>query len=248
MTAKPTAAFHGLFLPEDGLNQDFEPEPIGKIFVTRFESSGKVRVPRHFLPEELRAPEDVYARFGGGTYEVEARRQDGSIYAKRLVTFPGEPKALVDPSTTASAPAAPAAPLAVSHSGMDPTLAIVLQMSQQNSQMMMAMMQTLGSVMAAAISGNSSKGSSPAELLSAFAQVTAANKPPPPPPPTPLAEVLTMQDTLEKMAERRATAVADAAKASAPEESTAESVKSIVEAVGPLLMALPTGPAPKLPA
>lgn len=251
---KPDAAYHGLFLPEDGLNPDFEAEPIAKIFVTRYEHGGKMRVPRHFAPEELRELADVFQRFGGGTYELEARRADGTVYAKRMHTLPGEAKALVDPSAAGASShvgTVAAAPPAVTHT--DPTLAMMQMMmasQQENSRMMMGMFQVLGTVLAAAVAGGKHDGkeSSPAEMIAAMAQLTTATRAPPPPPPTALSEVLAVQDAIEKVAERRTEAAQAAAKALAPppdEESIGDTLKGIVEAAGPLVMSLASA-APKV--
>jgi len=243
--------FHGLFLPEDGLNADLEPEPILKIFVSRFESRGKVRVPQAFSPDELREPSDIFARFGGGSYELEARRHNGTIYAKRIVNFPGPSKDLVDP-TAAETPAATLEPARPIPSGIDPMLAMMMQQQQDAAMRSQALILGLATafapVIAAMVSkgGEKAPGSSPAELITAIAAMATANKPPPPAPPTPLSEVLALQKAIDDNAARRVEGINDQARRNAPEESVGDTIKSIVEAAGPLLMALPTV-APALP-
>jgi len=245
-------AFHGLFLPEDGLNPDFVAEPFAKIFVARYEKNGRVRVPQWFPPEALREPADLFARFGGGTYEVEARRVNGTVYAKRMFSFPGEAKALVDPTesyapTPTAAPAANGSSAPATPPGLDPMFAMMMQMQARQQELMLGMFGTLGTVLAAAISGGGSKGSSPAEIMQAMAAMQTATRPPAPPPPTPLAEVLGLQRAIEEAATSRTEAARATARSLAPEESTGETIRAIVEAAGPLLMALPQAPVLKLP-
>jgi len=245
-------AYHGLFLPEDGLNSDFEPETIGKIFVQRFEAGGTVRVPQWFPPDALREPADLFARFGGGTYEAIARRPDGSIYAKRLYSFPGEPKALVDPSTTSPSTTHNAAPSAPPPAGLDPMIAMMMQNADaaaaRSQAMILGLVTALAPVLAAVVGGQKPNGSSPAELIAAMAQMQTANRPPPPPPPTPLSEVLAIQRAIDEAATVRTAAATAQARSLQPEESTADTIRAIAEAAGPLLLAFPQGAAalPKL--
>lgn len=241
--APAEAPYHGLFLPEDGLNPDFSPEPIGRIYVRRFESTGAVNVPAWFSPDALREPADVFARWGGGSYEVVARRANGSIYAKRLLQLPGPSKAIADPTIAdaPSAPSAPPLPSAPTPTGLDPTLAIVLQMSQQQSQMMLGVFSTIGTIMAAAIGkpAANAPSSTPAEMMAAMAQMMTATRPPAPAAPTPLAEVLALQSAIDDAASARSTAAASIARSTVPEESTADTIRAIAEVAGPLLMSLP---------
>ena len=255
MTRPLDVPFHGLFLPDDGLNPDFEPEPFVKIFVARFEQSGKVRVPQWFPPEALREPSDLFLRFGGGTYEVEARRANGSIYAKRLYSFPGDPKALVDP-TAGPAPTTSAPPLAPAAlpPGLDPMIAMLMQNADnaaaRSQAMILGLVTALAPVLAAVVGGaKPANGSSPAEMLQAFAALTQANKPPPAPPPTPLAEVLAVQKAIDEAAALRTSAATQQARSLQPEESTIDMIRAVAEVAGPLLMSGGGGalPIPKLP-
>ena len=244
MSKPADLAYHGLFLPEEGLNQDFEAEPIGKIYVKRFDAGGESRVPQWFSPDALREPSDIFTRWGGGSYEVVARRPDGSIYAKRLYTFPGAPKPLVDP---AAAPASSAAlePSRAIPAGIDPMLAMMMQ--QQNDAaarsqaLILGLATAFAPVVAALVAGKKEEhGSSPAELITAIAAMAQANKPAPPAPPTPLSEVLTLNKIIREEANAQSNAAADQAKRNAPEESIGDTIKTVIEAAGPLLMALPS--------
>jgi hypothetical protein len=254
MTTRPQEVpYHGLFLPDDGLNPEFEPEPFAKIFVARFEQSGKVRVPQWFPPEALREPSDLFVRFGGGTYEVEARRANGSIYAKRLYSFPGDPKALVDPTATpASAPQLAPAPAPLPP-GLDPMIAMMMQNADaaaaRSQAMILGLVTALAPVLAAVVGGQKPNGSSPAEMMQAFAALTQASKPPPAPPPTPLAEVLAVQRAIDDAAALRTSAATQQARSLQPEESTIDMIRAVAEVAGPLLMSGGAAgiPVPKLP-
>jgi len=243
----PTVAYHGLFLPEDGLNDQFEPEPIGKIYVKRFDASGVTNVPQWFSPDGLREPADLFVRWGGGSYEVTARRPDGSIYAKRLYSFPGPPKAIVDPSAIEATPTSNAAPTHAPPPGLDPMIAMLMQQSAEaaarSQAMILGLVTALAPVLAAVVGGQKEKGSSPAEMMQAFAALTAANKPPPSAPPTPLAEVLNLQRAIDEAASLRTQAAAQTARALQPEESTADTIRAIAEVAAPLLMASNAGSA-----
>ena len=88
--------YHGLFLPEDGVSaDDYEPEPIMQIEVTRRDPSGPKRIPRAFAPGEIPNHQALYDLFGGGVYELLARRSNGQTYAKRLITLAGAPKPIL---------------------------------------------------------------------------------------------------------------------------------------------------------
>lgn len=126
--------YHPLFLPEDGSNEnDFGP-PVGSkelkmLQVSRIERGEEVKlVPGRVDPTELRSEEDIFARWGAGTYIVTARTVGGVVYAKRKFV-------LRDPSAPAmSAQATQPGAFPSGLSGNDGVILAVLQMMNQNMQ------------------------------------------------------------------------------------------------------------------
>lgn len=138
--------FHPLFLPLDGQDEDFKPEEFRVILVHRIDR-GNIRVSKGtFLPSELLSEADLFQRFGGGQYEIQARRPNGTVYARRMYIFDGQPRDVVPQG--APAPSQAMTPSAPSGGG-DRELALItlfMQIMQKSSddtkQLLAAMMQS----------------------------------------------------------------------------------------------------------
>lgn len=154
---------HPLFPAAD---DDPEPPDVERIHVTRFEKTGQAWCPRIFSAEELPGLDAVYEMFGGGSYELIGRssknpRGQNLISARRRYVIPGPSKSLVDDEAT-SEPSSPSPSMMSVPGGgglwaallaMAPTLvqawmasqkehtAMLMTMMQQNSQMLLAMVQ-----------------------------------------------------------------------------------------------------------
>jgi len=85
--------YHPLFLPEDGATEDDFPPPVGQkelkwIQVSRIERGEEVKlVPGKLDPGELQSEEDVFSRWGAGTYVLTARTVGGFVYSKRKLVL-----------------------------------------------------------------------------------------------------------------------------------------------------------------
>lgn len=232
----PAPVFHTLFAPIDGVSSpDYEPEPIAKIFVTRFESRGQVQALRPFRPEELQDNASVYARFGGGTYELVARREDGTIYAKRLITLEGDPKSMNgEPVQAAAAPGAPTVggvplPNPPAPAGGDTMLHYMMQTN-------ITMMTMLGNVMVAMVSGGKSDAAAQAaamgETMKATIEVMKGAMPAPQAPAPQASPVAQLKELLE---------VQNLIKPAPPpppkpkEETTSDIISALGGALGPFM-------------
>lgn len=139
--------YHPLFLPLDGQEEEFKPEEFRAIVVYRIDR-GSVRVNKgSYTPAELLSEADIFARFGGGQYELVARRPNGTVYARRPYMFDGPPRDVVQPAQGAPQ-TAPTQALAPAVSG-DRELALItlfMQIMQKSSddtkQLLAAMMQS----------------------------------------------------------------------------------------------------------
>jgi len=197
----PAPVFHTLFAPIDGVSSpDYMPEPIAKIFVTRFESRGQVQALRPFRPEELQDNSSVHARFGGGTYELVARREDGTIYAKRLITLEGEPKSMNGepmPAPNAAQPNVGGVPLPSPPPQTGGENTMMSFMMQTN----ITMMTMLGNVMVAMVSGAKNDAAAQAaamgESMKATIEVMKSAMPVAPPPPPQASPVAMLKEVLE---------------------------------------------------
>ena len=223
-------AFHPLFMPEPGISApDFKPEPIWGIFVVRFEATGPVHALRRYLPTELVGHESIYAIFGGGSYELTARKEGGSIYAKRQFTLPGDSKPMVPQETAKqNAPAqAPQPQMAPPIQHADPTVAMLGLIMP----MITGMMTTMGTVMAAAISGRSESASDVsktiAESMRSGAEVFSKMMPAPQPPQDPF---LAAKNALEFV--KLARDAGQQPKPLTPKETTSDIIGAISGAVG----------------
>jgi hypothetical protein len=154
--------YHELFeLPEGTPPEDFQPIAPNdiKISVTRYDPDGPTRAHRKFTGSEIRSLETLHAMFGRGFYELEARRLDGTFYARRNYKIEGDPSKPLNPPTPGAvngANGAGALPTSPTVPGMQsPAAAMGLPDGSMMGgpmgpfQMMMVMMQNLFGMMMA---------------------------------------------------------------------------------------------------
>jgi hypothetical protein len=222
-------SFHPLFMPEPGISSpDFKPEPIWRIFVTRLEAMGPVQALRGYLATELTGNESIYAHFGGGTYDLTARREGGSIYAKRQFTIPGDPKPMVAiPERKEQPPQALAPVQAPVQQHTDPALA----MFGLIMPMMTGMMTTMGTVMAAAISGKSESSAEISRTISESMRVGAEAMAKMIPPPAPQQSPFQAGKEALEFA-KLARDLGAQPKPTPPKETTSEIIGAVAGAVG----------------
>lgn len=136
------AECHGLFLPETERDKPISVNAIGRISVKRIHPFEET-APSTFGPNDLRSPADLQERWGGGVYQVTARRHDGTILpgAHRRHTMQGKAFAFAAGARerAEAADAATADPMGMGKN-VDPTIAIMLatlerMSSQQNAVM-----------------------------------------------------------------------------------------------------------------
>lgn len=101
---------HPLFLWEEGERI----QAIGWINVRRYTATGPVDSPRVWPASELLSDEDLYALFGGGSYELLGRNslpngQPGQVIRRRRLMLEGPPKPFSGETPQPQAAAAPAA-------------------------------------------------------------------------------------------------------------------------------------------
>ena len=244
--------FHELFGPEDGVSPpDYRPEPIKSIFVTRFDTTGPVQALRPFSPVELTGNASIIQRFGGGTYLLTARREDGTIYTKRQITLPGPSKSMTgddqpaqaQPGVAPAANGAPALPPTVvpgmmSGDPMQFLLAFMMQQNAQQQQQQLAQMTMLGQVMVAAISGKGSDAGEAAKLVAETMKSTIemmkASIPPPAPQAVPLSPVSAVKEMLE-VARMINPPPKPPPAPPALEERASDVIKALAEGIGPFV-------------
>lgn len=95
-------AFHGLF-------PDAHTSEIGWIEVRRVEAGRFISSPAKWDPRELESIEELGAIYGGGDYELFAKRPNGQVLTRSKVVLPGPPRSL-DPRSPGAAVAAVPAP------------------------------------------------------------------------------------------------------------------------------------------
>ena len=230
--------YHGLFLPEDGVSaDDYEPEPIMQIEVTRRDPSGPKRIPRAFAPGEIPNHQALYDLFGGGVYELLARRSNGQTYAKRLITLAGAPKPILaldleQPSPIATTPHAYQQPPQQQQGGLtESAMFSLLIANMQESQRAMA------SVMVAAMTAQGSRGESAADTMKTLLPLLAPlmqPHPPAAPSSTPLREVLEVSKLIRE--EARSQSEARERATPATPDDTAGQIRGIIEAVAPVIL------------
>jgi len=186
---KPTQTPHQLFLPESDSDPHVYTEDIGQINVRRLEPGGYVQATRAFSPQELGDLQALHGLFGGGRYELFARRATGQIMRKVLVTLPGPSKPMIgggahshnveeddeepraygmryEPPSPPVAPAATAPPAASSDTIA--LLGMFMQMMQQTAQQQASQTAQMTQVLVAALSRGDQQTSN---MMQAFSGV-----------------------------------------------------------------------------
>lgn len=230
--------YHGLFLPEDGVSaDDYEPEPIMQIEVTRRDPSGPKRIPRAFAPGEIPNHQALYDLFGGGVYELLARRSNGQTYAKRLITLAGASKPILaldleqSSQITTTPHAYQQAPQQQQGGLTESAMFSLLIANMQESQRAMA------SVMVAAMSAQAGRGESAADTMKTLLPLLAPlmqPHPPAAPSSTPLREVLEVSKLIRE--EARSQSEARLAATPPTPDDTAGQIRGIIEAVAPVIL------------
>jgi hypothetical protein len=242
----PPLPYHELFeLPEGTSPEDFQPIAPGdiKIGVTRYDTDGATRAHRKYSGAELTNLERLHAMFGRGYYELEARRVDGTFYARRTFKIEGDPPRPLNPPTDHQANGLPAVPI-VPGMPQPATLAPADAGAFTGGpfQMMMVMMQNLfGMMMAqqqnsttllAAVLGKQQQGTDPA-VAAALASVTelaktrlevTASQSTPSTPATPEQEIARMQAMID---------LAKKLSPTTPPETITQQIKELWPIVGP---------------
>jgi hypothetical protein len=190
--AETPAAHHTLFPPPDG--SDAAPEAFAQIHVTRLETAGPVGALQWFAPNELEDLSAIAARFGGGVYELVARRADGTVYRRiRTPKVPGPMKSMggeeippANPPPVAGAPGTPSDPMHVMM-GMFQWMAQQQQTAHQQMVQMMFQQQSqaqaqLTAMITAMQGGKTDVGA----LVSSVAEVFKQAQPPAQPMQNPL--------------------------------------------------------------
>ena len=164
-----TKNYHPLFPQKPDSPDDYEPEEFNKIQVVRLaafgplarQERGNVRCPRMYSPEELDSEVRFYDEFGGGSYDIQALRENGRFYQRRAFVLPGDSKPMApDLSKTGQVGVGAAAPggggegmFQSAAPGLDPMIALLMQLSSKSEERTMAMManmMSMQSTMAAA--------------------------------------------------------------------------------------------------
>lgn len=176
MTAQtdPATAPHELFLPEDDTPPDEPPltaAQISGISVERIapwkENAGCV-----FAAHELRTPNDLFTRWGGGHYIVRARDSLGRVTKKRGIMLAGQPKPMnvasfqqaddFQGSTPAQAAAPPPAPAPAID--LAPIATMVTASMRESRETMMAVINLLASQ----VTNLMQRGNQPTDALQIF--------------------------------------------------------------------------------
>lgn len=222
--------FHLLFAPIEGLSgPDFVPETIWRIFIVRFETRGPVHALRPFTPEELDSNAAIHQRFGGGTYELIARRENGTIYAKRTITLEGDAKSM-NGEPAPSANGASAAPAANGPPPLPPPANASETMLHYMMQMNMQQMTMLGNVMVAMVGGSKQDAAEQARAMGETMKATIEAMKSAMPAPSP--QQSTMQAVKEAIEVAKSLQPPPPAPVPVKEESTADIVGALGGALG----------------
>ena len=256
--------YHPLFQQKPDSPDDYEPEEFAKIQVIRLaafgpisrEERGSMRCPRLYAPDELASFDRFHEEFGGGSYEVQALRADGRFYQRRTFVLPGNSRPLApDLSKTGSAAVPEIGLGAAATPGLDPMIALLMQLSSKSEERTMAMManmmnmqasmaaanaqsqaaslQAVMGVVAAVVAGAGNK-ESPAETMKGFAEIMRANQPATDP-------MAALRGTLEASKLIREEAEASRGPEGPPEESTGTILKAVGEVAMPIFMKMAEG-------
>lgn len=222
--------YHALFQPQTE-DDELEAEEVATIGIERLETAGVFKIatlPGASLPDE----DALYRLVGGGRYRLTARRPGGQIITKRELHFDGPKKPAKPPedahevAATEPAPAQAAAP---STGGIDQAgLFAMLMQNMQKSQ------DTMTAVLMAALTGKAMAtppvGADPLQQMSHMMALINGMKPPAPAT-TPLKEQLEINKMIRD-AGRESAALMPAEQP----QNTAGTIKSIIEAVAPVIL------------
>ena len=256
--------FHPLFTPIPGGKPDYKPEEFDRIRVFKVTSQGPKQIPHEFLPTELPDAETFVRMLGGGVFELWAIKLPGqTIYTKRTHSFDAPAKqvsfsgAVGSPSNQPTPdPTTPATPAML---GMPPGLPPEMQyyfMQQQEARReererareerereerrrdredaarredRLATSNLIAALAPAILQILAPKGDTMADALKAIAEYQRASAPAAPS----QSAMGVIKESLELNAliDRRAKDMQPAPK----EESTSETIVTVLSAVAPLL-------------
>jgi hypothetical protein len=120
-------------------------DPIAWINVTRLEGGGYVYAPQKFEPDALQDLQDLADRFGGGAYELIAKRANGTVRDRQRYRLPGASLPLTGDAPQPS-PAPAFTPPAAGGGDRSELLAMMqmfMQANMQNTQLTMQMVTAL---------------------------------------------------------------------------------------------------------
>jgi len=177
---------------EDEPDQGEEITEIAHVCVTRFDATTNkyVWALDTYKADELTSLNQLFELYGGGKYELFAKTdyqgRPGSTICRVRYDLAGAPKPLAPGDTMGRAAATPPASSSADAAGvagagttsMDRLLMMMLQGQQQSTQLMVAMLQTMGQTMAAAMSSRGGGSDASAVALGQIA-VAAMNRPVP---------------------------------------------------------------------
>lgn len=165
-----------------GLDEEAEGYPdVSWLYVGRHEAGRVVFCPRAFTRDELDSEEAVFKLFGGGRYTLQSKDAGRARWTRRreeALELPGPSRPLLPPGLGGEPPSAPSAPAAAAAapSGSDPMSLLVQLMAAQaqaSQQQNLAMLSTLGNVLAAAVGGGRG-GDGSGAALAALTQAQGA--------------------------------------------------------------------------
>lgn len=169
------AECHGLFLPESEKDNPVAAEVIGRISVKRIHPWDETALST-YGPTELRSPADLAERWGGGVYQVVARRSDGTILpgATRRVTLNGKayPFAPGAREKVEAAEAASAHPVVVAPAApttADPTVVLMLATLERMAKDADAARKETSAVLVKALDVLATRASSPPAVVTTAA-------------------------------------------------------------------------------
>jgi hypothetical protein len=132
------ADLHPLFADHELSNEE-----IGFLEVRRFQGGRYLLAPRKFAPDEIDSPETLHANFGGGDYEVIAKRHNGRVCGRVKLSLDGAPRSLDPLMQDAEVPRV-ATPVAAPSGDSGSMLPLMMQMmmaqQQQTTQLIVAVL------------------------------------------------------------------------------------------------------------
>lgn len=194
-SAPDPTAYHPLFPPPDGADEDAYPPnatTIASINVIRHSAKGQDWCPRTFQPYELPDLATLAHLFGGGFFELVAKDGKGRVLRRVRYPISGDPKPF-EGETPSARHDAPAPMLAATPQvpGLDPMVAFMISMQREQMQMQMAAQAQMTQVLVAALGGRpqsdpaamaAAMSSAMGQAFTAAATINAAHAPQPTPP------------------------------------------------------------------